>query len=618
MDFNDLRPRHVGAELGDRKPDLELMSIFYIHAHKRMQTRPSPGQATAQKLYSKGGPVVKLEKLHDRDSRGIDEYRSSAIDCKELCKDNTRSIRAWSDRIACDLDTGLVDLDIVERRPGAAMESDAMELCAVIAVVESTTAQYKGPDPVTISLNPPFAGFILTPPCQLDLPPKHISRIPKRFGFSCPRPDLPPHPSRTYTERSSYIFHFGFILKMYSKELVSAVVALGMVSGATALGCKDDPVQVNSQADATQASNCDSIANDVVFGVNAGTEIDLGGRLKVINGSLIIKNNGAIQTLQSSSLTTIGGDFIMQNVTSLVSLVMPALGEVGTIQWTTLNAFTEPTFGNPGITKAKSVTVADTFVQNLDGINVQAVTDMNINNNHRLSKFSTSIKTLSNALYVNSNALNMTMEMPNLEWIANMTIANVSTFSVPSLKTVNGSMRFDSNYFTNFFAPNLTETHDGDLSFVSNPQLQNISIPLLKKVGGGLTIANNTDLMKVDGLGSLTDVGGAIKMRGSFDEIDLPDLNNVVGTAEFVSTEDITDSCNALNKLSGNVIQGKVTDCRGSDASANNDTSSAGDGSSGSGSSGSSGNKNAASLSSASMSTVVTLAALGGLVAAFL
>ncbi|KAI1745161.1 GPI-anchored cell wall organization protein ecm33 [Xylaria scruposa] len=404
---------------------------------------------------------------------------------------------------------------------------------------------------------------------------------------------------------------------MYSKELVSAVVALGLVSGATALGCKDDPVQINSQADATQASNCDSIPNNVEFGTGAGTNIDLGGRLKTINGSLIVKNNGAIQTLSSSSLTTIGGDFILQNVTSLVSLTMPMLNSVGTIQWTTLSALNEPTFGTPGITKAKSVLVADTFVQNLDGINVQSLTDMNINNNHRLSKFTTSIKTLSNALYVNSNALNMTMEMPNLEWIANMTIANVSTFSVPSLKTVNGSMRFDSNYFTNFNAPNLTETHDGDLSFVSNPQLQNISIPLLKKVGGGLTIANNTDLMKVDGLDSLADVGGAIKMRGSFDEIDLPELNNVVGTAEFVSTEDITNSCDTLNKLSGNVIQGKVTDCRGSDASANNDTSSAG-GSSGSGSSGSGNGKSAASLSSASMSTVVTLATLGGLVAAFL
>lgn len=390
--------------------------------------------------------------------------------------------------------------------------------------------------------------------------------------------------------------------------------------GAAALGCKDDPVEINNQADATQASECQSIGHDVVLDVRAGPAIDLSGQLTEIEGSLIVKNNGIIQSFTSSSLKTIGGDFQLNNVTSLYSLVFPALKEVGTIDWTTLTALQEPTFGTPGITKAKSVLVADTGVMNLDGINVQALTDMNINNNRRLAKFSTSIKTLSNALYVNANALNMTMEMPNLEWIANMTIANVSTFSVPSLKAVNGSIRFDSNYFTHFLAANLTEIHDGDLSFVSNPQLQNISIPLLKRVGGGVTIANNTDLTKIDGLDSLEDVGGAIKMRGSFDSIELPKLDNVVGTAEFVSTDDIQKSCDTLEKLSGSVIQGTVTTCEGNNALANNDTSNAGgdDSGSGSGKGGKGDDGNAASLASASMSTVVTLAALGGLVAAFL
>ncbi|KAI0426589.1 GPI-anchored cell wall organization protein ecm33 [Xylaria sp. FL1042] len=405
---------------------------------------------------------------------------------------------------------------------------------------------------------------------------------------------------------------------MYSKELVSAVAAFSLVSGVAALSCKDDPVEVNSQADATQAASCQSIANSLVLGTEAGPTIDLSGDLTEIKGDFIVKNNGLIQTLRSDSLQTIGGTWQLNNDTSLTSLNFGAMESVGEINWVTLNALPEPTLGNPGITKAKSVLVADTFVSNLDGINVQDLTDMNINNNRRLSKFSTSIKTLSNALYVNANALNMTMEMPNLEWIANMTIANVSTFSIPSLKAVNGSMRFDSNYFDQFLAPNLTMIQDGDLSFVSNPELTNITIPKLEKVGGGVTIANNTALEKVDGLGSLATVGGAIKMRGSFNEIDLPSLENVVGTAEFVSTDDIQSSCDTLEKLSGNVIQGKVTDCESDNATANNDTSSAGDGDSGSGSGSNSNGDSAASLASVSMSTVVTLAALGGLVAAFL
>ncbi|KAI1439279.1 GPI-anchored cell wall organization protein ecm33 [Xylaria sp. CBS 124048] len=401
---------------------------------------------------------------------------------------------------------------------------------------------------------------------------------------------------------------------MYSKELF-AVAALGFASGAAAVGCKDDPVVIRNQQDADQVAKCSTIPHDLVLDTSAGPAIDLGSTLTEIQGSLQVNNNGLIQTLSCESLKTIGNTFQLHNLTSLTSLMFTGLEEVGSIDWITLSKLPEPTFGEPGITKAQSIMVSDTFIENLNGLNVQNVADMNINNNHRLTLFSTSIKTLSNVLLVNDNGLNLTMEMPNLEWIANMTIANVSSFSVPSLKTVNGSMRFDSNYFTDFLAANLTTIQDGDLSFVSNPDLLNISIPLLEKVGGGFTIANNTALGKVNGFGSLKDVGGAILMRGSFDDIELNALTDVVGTAQFISTEDISTSCKKLQSLSGNVVQGTVTTCRGNDAGANNGTSSD-DSGSGSGSGGN--GEGAASLASASMTTVVTLATLGGLVAAFL
>lgn len=403
---------------------------------------------------------------------------------------------------------------------------------------------------------------------------------------------------------------------MYSKELVSAVAALGLVSGVAALGCKDDPVTITNQADADIAAACTTIPHDVFLDNQAGPNIVLNGQLREIGGSLIVRNNSVIQSLQSTSLQTIGGSFELNNVISLVSLVFGALKEVGDIKWITLDRMSEPTFGPSGITKANSVTVSDTFIENLSGINVQEVTDMFINNNRRLSAFSSSIKSLSNVMVINDNGLNLTMDLPNLQWIANMTIANVSSISVPSLRAVNGSMRFDSNLFSDFIAPNLTEIQTGDLSFVSNKNLQNISVPLLTMIGGGFTIANNTQLGKVNGFDNLETVGGAIKMRGSFDEIDLPKLHDVVGTAEFVSTEDITKSCDTLKGLSGNVIQGTVTDCTSDDANANNSTSPAG---SDGGDSGSADNGNAATtLSGGSISAVVTLAALTGLIATFL
>ncbi|KAI1344792.1 hypothetical protein F5Y15DRAFT_5693 [Xylariaceae sp. FL0016] len=398
---------------------------------------------------------------------------------------------------------------------------------------------------------------------------------------------------------------------MYTKEFVSAVSALALVSGVAAVGCDDPTATIASAADATQIAECDSIEGSLLISTTAGPDIDLGGSLTEIGGDLICENNGAIHSLSSSSLETIGGVFQLKNVTQLTSLSFPALGEVESIDWATLNSLPEPTFGTPGITKAKSVTIADTFIENIDGINVDSLTDMNINNNRRLTKFSSSIKSLSNALYVQANGLNLDMELPNLEWIANMTIANVTSLTVPSLKVVNGSMRFDSNYFKTFEAANLTSLQEGDLSFVSNPQLTNISFPVLESIGGGFTIANNTALGKVDGFPELADVGGAIKMRGSFTEIDLPSINNVVGTAEFVSTEDIQSSCDTLEGLSGNKIQGTVTDCHGGDADANSDTSSADD-------SGSGNKDSAASLATVSTSTIVSLAAVGALITALL
>ncbi len=318
----------------------------------------------------------------------------------------------------------------------------------------------------------------------------------------------------------------------------------------------------------------------------------------------------------SSSLETIGGKFRLANLTALSSLSFSSLSEVGSIDWSTLTQLPSLNFGNPGITKAKSVIIADTFLQNIDGINVQSLSDMNINNNKRLTKFSTSIKSLSNVLNVQANGLNLDMEMPNLEWIANLTIANVTTFSAPSLKAVNGSMRFDSNYFESFIAPNLTEVQDGDVSFVSNPQLTNVSFPALEKIGGGLTIANNTALEEIDGFSSLERVGGAVAFRGSFTSVKLPEMDDVVGGFEVVSTEDIDSTCDTLSKLEGGVIQGKY-DCTGKAADANSNTGNA-DGSTGSGSGSDSNDEGAAVSLGLNMSTLISLAALGAVFTTFL
>jgi hypothetical protein len=156
----------------------------------------------------------------------------------------------------------------------------------------------------------------------------------------------------------------------------------------------------------------------------------------------------------------------------------------------------------------------------LDGINLETVETLQIDNNNRLKTFSTQIANVSSSVNINANGDSLAVSFPNLIWAANMTFRNVSSISIPSLAVVNGSLGFYGNYITSLAAPNLTSvgssaTGSGSLAFVSNDKLANISLPLLTSVGGADQIANNTELSAIS-FPELSTVGGAIDFSGNF------------------------------------------------------------------------------------------------------
>ena len=118
------------------------------------------------------------------------------------------------------------------------------------------------------------------------------------------------------------------------------------------------------------------------------------------------------------------------------------------------------------------------------------------------------------------------------------------------------------------------------------------------------SIANNTELAKVDGFPALQDIGGAVALRGSFTDVELPDLKDVRGTFTIKSTADISSSCQKFEDNSAALAI--APDCQGKVANANDDTSSGDDSSS------TDDNKSAASPLSMSMSAVISLAAVAG------
>jgi hypothetical protein len=360
---------------------------------------------------------------------------------------------------------------------------------------------------------------------------------------------------------------------MFVKQLLPALVAIGSAAAQSAT-CTVSTTTVNSQAEATKLSSCGTVKGTVVLGSESGATIDLSGP-KEITGDLIIRNNGQLTSLQSSSLQKVGGNFKLENVTFINTLSFEKLTEVQSIEWVSVTRLDTVSLGP--LSKADNIRLSDTFLNTLDAFALSTVKKFKIDNNRRLTKYASQLTELSDELIIQANGLDLEVDLPKLNWISNMEVANVTKFSIPALKVVNGSARFDSNLFETFSAPNLTHTETGDISFVGNGFLQNMTFPKLTEIAGGLLIANNTGLDRVTFFPKLKKVSGAIKLRGNFTTVDFPELDNVKGAFDVSSTADIEKSCDKLKEAAPQSqggdgrIEGVFT-CTANNDKANEDT----------------------------------------------
>lgn len=221
-------------------------------------------------------------------------------------------------------------------------------------------------------------------------------------------------------------------------------------------------------------------------------------------------------SISGASLQTIGDAFRLENVQILSTLNFPQLSEVGSVEWTGLPNLQGLSF-TTGLSQADSLTIINTGLSSLDGINLESVDTFVVTNNNYLNQISMQVESISDRIELAANGRDVEAEFPNLQWAYNMTLANVSSVSIPSLSSVNGSLGFYSNFIESVSAPNLTNV-GGGLSFVANADLTNASFPELTTISGGLLIANNTAFEEITGFPALTRVGGAVDISGNFTE----------------------------------------------------------------------------------------------------
>jgi len=346
---------------------------------------------------------------------------------------------------------------------------------------------------------------------------------------------------------------------MFAQKLLPVLAVFGIAAAQTANSAIcTATATIHSQADATNLADCSTFKGDIVIAPDASGTIALDG-IQQITGSLSVVNAVSLTQLSADQIGSIGGTFTLTNLTLLSTLQFSSLTAVNIIDWTALPNLAELTFPET-ISKSSSVTVSNTFLNTLDGINLDTVATLQIDNNPHLLTFSTQVANITNSVVINANGENLEVSFPNLIWAGNMSFRDISSLSIPSLAVVNGSFGLYESFVDSVSAPNLTAvgstaSNTGSFAVVSNTQLANITVPLLKSVGGAVQVVNNTELAAL-AFPTLSFVGGAVDLTGNFTTPSLPDVTNVRGTFTVQSNQNI--DCSSYSKIKGN-IQGKFS-----------------------------------------------------------
>jgi hypothetical protein len=318
-----------------------------------------------------------------------------------------------------------------------------------------------------------------------------------------------------------------------------------------------------AQSDLDNLSSCKTISGSLTL---SGTLINptLNG-VQTIDGDLTIENSADIVAFNANSLTDITGDLNLSNLTAIQTLSLDSLTSVGSISLQALPVLDN--FVITSLTSADNIIISDTAVASLEGFNNLKEVDLfDINNNPNLVSIDSPIKTISNGLSISSNGEDLDLTFDQLIWANNITILDAGNVDFPLLTKVNQSIGFINNTFEYLNIDNVTDI-GVTFNIVSNDELTELSASNLKSLGGALVIANNTKLTNITGFPSLTSIGGALDVIGSFDTFSIPKLNAVKGGADVESNK-TNFTCDALNKLEkAGKIQGHVYKCKAGSSS---------------------------------------------------
>lgn len=206
----------------------------------------------------------------------------------------------------------------------------------------------------------------------------------------------------------------------------------------------------------------------------------------------------------------------LEGLQLLSSLNMQSLKSVNNLQLINLPQLSGLTFGTSGVTKSSSITITDTFINDLSGLNIATADTIDISNNAKLTTFNSDLVNVTKSLKLTNNGNTMQVNMSRLETAGDVQFRQVKSFDAPALSMVESIKFNDSPELLTVSANNLTDI-SASLTFINNKKLSNVSFNALTTIKGDMTIQNNTALAAIEGFPKLKTVGN-ILLGGSFEK----------------------------------------------------------------------------------------------------
>ncbi|KAM3448484.1 hypothetical protein MY3296_007763 [Beauveria thailandica] len=355
----------------------------------------------------------------------------------------------------------------------------------------------------------------------------------------------------------------------FQKFMVLATASVGAFA-ASSSDCTTD-ITIDS---VNPTFDCDTIDAKVTVSPSLQGNLQIEGP-KVFKQDFVISNTSSLLSVSSSSLQAIGGEFLVEDAGLLASVDLQKLTKLNKLTFRRLGQLNKLTFSSSGVSQASSVDIADTFLSDISGLNLATVDSLTINNNRRLAKFNSNLVNITKTLILTNNGNDMQVNLTDLQSAYEIQVSNIKSLDTPALKEIQNGIKFDTNpNLETYQAANLTNVgtskNGGSVSFINNGKLTNISFPYLKTISGDLTIVNNTNLNEITGFPELKSVENML-LGGTFENAELPKLDDVKGTINVKSTSNLTDVCKFFNGLKGKVVQGKVNCAGGLDNKTAND-----------------------------------------------